>query len=169
MWKVSAWLIHRTHCRNYVRLPTPPITATKITTAKSAGTSGNSNSSTQPTPENWCNAFHTSSERLWIILKTSIESTKSAVKATQILCKKKLQGNKLISVRIESFTMALIKIHAFMNVIPCQCLSIFRHLGGGGASVFSRVVQEEYSLWQESRPVVFNVDHMAPQGTTPSF
>lgn len=81
----------------------------------------------------------------------------------------KLQGNKLISVRIESFTMVLIKIHAFMNGIPCQCLSIFRRFGGGGASVFSRVVQEECSLWQESRPVIFNVGHMTPQGTTPSF
>jgi len=83
--------------------------------------------------------------------------------------RKKLEGNKLIIERIESFTMVLIKIHAFMNVIPCQCLSIFRHFRGGGASIFSWVVQEEYSLWQESRPVVFNVDHMAPQGTTPSF
>jgi hypothetical protein len=72
----------------------------------------------------------------------------------------------LVSGRFEAFTVILIKIHAFMNVIPCQLLSIFRRFGGGGAS---GVVQEEYSLWQESRQVVFNVDHIAPQRATPSF
>jgi len=174
VWKVSAWLIHRTHCRYYVRLPTPPITAMKTTTATSARTSGNSNSSTQPTPENWCNAFHTSSERLWIKLKGNIYwmHEERGESNPNSFVRKKLQGNKVISVRTESFTMVLIKIHAYMNVIPSQCLSIFQCFGCGGGSIFSRVVQEEYPLWQESRPMVFNVEHMPPpppQGTTPSF
>ena len=89
--------------------------------------------------------------------KTSIECMKS-MEATQIPLweKIKLQQNKLVSGRFEAFTVVMIKIHAFMNVIPCQWLSIFQRFGGSGAS---GVVQEEYYLWQESRPVVFNVGH----------
>ena len=64
------------------------------------------------------------------------------------------KSKETMSVRFEAFTVI------FMNVIPCQRLSIFRHFGGGGDSVFSLVDQEQYSVWQESRPVLSNVGHI---------